>query len=159
MATQVGRGHVVGVTVGTFVFTNPDASSLSGTISYDERSLRVSHNGTITNVKDEDGDTVQLTATDEMLECTFTFIPYGTSIANARASAQAPDLLAAAAITGLPVIAMGSFADCLNTDSGSTQPWIYEGGWELNGTGDGEPWTATCTLRRYPGITSGAAIT
>jgi hypothetical protein len=156
MSTQIGRGHIVGLSGGTITFTNPDTTTLAGTILYDERSLRVSHNGSVTNIKNKSGETVGLIAVDEMLECTFNFIPYGTSVANAKASATAPDLLASAVITGLPVIPMGSFSDALNASSGN--PWIYEGGWEVNGTGDGEPWSASVTLKRYPGITSGTAI-
>ena len=154
MATQIGRGHIVGLAGGTITFS----PTLTGSVTYDERSLRLSHNGSISNIKDKSGDTVGLVATDEMLECAFTFIPYGASTTAAKLSAQAPDLLAGATISGFPPIPMGSFADALNTETDG-QPWIYEGGWEVNGTGDGEPWTASFTMRRYLGITSATVIT
>jgi len=156
MSTQIGRGHIVGL-AGTFTFTSPDGGTLNGTVSYDEKSLRLAHNGTITNIKNKAGETVGLVATDEMLECTFNFIPYGTSVAAATDNSDCPDLLSGCVITGMPVIVMGSFTDALNATSGN--PWIYEGGWEVNGTGDGEPWSASASMKRYPGITSVTAIT
>jgi hypothetical protein len=154
MSTQIGRGYIVGLSGGTLTFS----PTLVGSVTYDERSLRLSHNGSITNVKGKGGDTKGLIAVDEFLECAFNFIPYGTSVAAAKVSAQAPDLLAGCTITGLPVVIMGVFTDALNT-SADGQPWIYEGGWEVNGTGDGEPWSASFTLRRYAGITSATPIT
>ena len=157
MNTQIGRGHIIGLSGGSFTWTNPDASTFVGTVTYDERSLRFAHNATVSNIKDEDGDTCALTAVDEVLECTFNFIPYGTSVAVAKTSAAAPKLLGGATISGLPVVPMGTFADALNTATDG-QPWVYEGGWEVNGSGDGEPWSVSVTLRRYPNITSVSAI-
>lgn len=154
MSTQIGRRHIVGITVGAFT-----VAGLSGTISYDERSLRVVHQGEITKVKNEAGETIGLIATNEGIEATFTMIPYGTNKTNAIASLAAPPLLAGVTITGMDVVPIGSFADGLNvTGGGNAQPWIYEGGWEISGTGDGEPWTITVTLRRYPLVTSATAI-
>ena len=159
MSTQVGRGHILGITVGTIVITDNDGgTTLTGTATYDERSLQVSHNGNISKIKNESGDTCALIATDDVLECRFNFIPYGTTVAAATAAAAGPDLLASAAITGMPIFKMGPFADALNTDSGSTQPWFYEGGWDVNGSADGEPWSISFSLFRYPNITSAAAI-
>lgn len=157
-SVQISRGHLVGVAAGTIVFTNPDGSTLAGTISYNRRSLRVAHNIEVERVSDEDGDVVGLCAGGEFLEGAFTFIPYGTSIANATASHSVPFPLARAAISGFPVFPMGNFADALNTNSGSTQPWIYEGGAEANFDAGVGPSSYSITLRRYPSITSGTAI-
>lgn len=159
MSTLIGRAHQTGILVGATTFAPGDGVTMSGTLSYEHQSLRFAHQGEITEIKNEDGDVCALVATNETLECTFNFIPYGTSVANAIASIQSPRLLTGFDITGFPVFRMGTFADALNTDSGSTQPWIFVGGWEGNGDNSGEPWSISVTLRRFPQITNATALT
>ena len=138
------------------MFTNPGGGALAGTILYNKRSLRVSHNGEVQKVQDEDGDIVGLCAGAEFLEASFTFTPYGTSAANALVSHSIPELLAKATISGADTIPVGGFADSLNDPSGGL--WIYEGGAELNFDAGVNPSSMTITLRRYAGITSNSAI-
>ncbi len=158
--TSLGRGHQIGVDGQTTItFTNPGGSpAISGTISYNKRNIRLVHNGETVRTLDEDGDIVALTFGSEFLEGVFTFIPYGSTYANATASRQLPSLGASAAISGFDIFVMGSFADALNTNGATTQPWIYEGGGEDNQNAGLEPSTLTITLRRYPAITSATVI-
>ena len=160
MSTQIGRAQTTGIKVGAFTLTDAAAGgvTLTGTSTYDHRSLRVVHNATVSNIKNKQGETCALVATDEHLECSFTFIPYGTSLANAEGALDAPSALAGVELSGMDAFAMGPFTDALNTAGDGSQPWIYQGGWEVSGTGDGEPWSISLTLMRYPLITSGAAM-
>lgn len=159
-ATQINRAHLVGVAAGTIVFTNPDASTLAGTISLNKRSLAAAHNFETEKAADEDGDIAGICAGGEFLELRWTFIPYGTSVANATASAAIPKPLASGVISGFPVIPMGSYADGINTatDLSGNSRWIYEGGAELNFEAGIGPASYTMTLRRYPGILSNTAL-
>ena len=156
MSNQIGRAHQIGM--GTFTMTATDNVTMSGTISYQPESLRVVQSGDITEIRNNDGDVVAMTAVNEALEATFQIIPYGTSIANAVVSAQAPRLLTGFHTAGLPDFQMGAFSDALNAAEGEA-PWIYVGGWEVNGANSGDPWSISVNLRRYPNITDATDIT
>ena len=152
VATQVGTAHIHGLTGGTLTITD-----LSGYVSPNMQSLRVTNGAQIDRIKNQSGDTSGLIASDEMVECEFDFIPEDTTstflaIADAKKVAGLPSALAGVGVTGLPIIACGPFSDVMNTDAGNTQPWIYEGGGTLNGPHDGK-WTLTMPLKRYPSIT------
>jgi hypothetical protein len=152
MSVQQGKGHIDGISGGTIVFTKPDGTSLSGYVSPNLQSLRVTHSGKADEIKGQDGEYNSFLIAGEKLECEFNFIAEGTTKANARASAQFPPLGSAGTISGLPVIVIGSIADGLNGT------WYYQGGGTDNGVNDGI-WSGSFTLHRYPGITTTTAIT
>ncbi len=152
MATQLGTGHIHSLNGGTL------GCSLAGYVSPNLQTLRLQHAAESDKIKGQAGNTTGLILQDDMLECTFEVIPEGTTVANAKTSAGLPAAGTTFTITGLPIIAAGGFADALNTGGGNTQPWIYEGGGQIHGDKAGK-WTATLPLKRYPGITSGTAIT
>lgn len=153
MSTQLGTGHIHSLSGGAL-----GCASLSGYVSPNLQSLRLSHAADVEKIKGQTGKTTGIIAEDDTIECTFEFIAEGTTIANAKKAAGIPAAGAAFTITGLPIIAMGGFTDALNTDAGNTQPWIYEGGGTINGIANGK-WTGTLPMKRYLQITSGTAIT
>ena len=132
--------------------------ALSGYVSPNMQTLRLQHAAEVDKIKGQNGYTTGLIFQDDVLECTFEYIPEGTTIANSKLSAGIPAAGAAFTITGLPIVTMGGFADALNTNAGSTQPWIYEGGGQLHGD-KAAKWSATLPMKRYPSITSGTAVT
>lgn len=158
-AIQKGRGHLIGI-AGTVVFTQATGGpAVSGTISYNSRSMRFVVNGELVEVGDEDADIVGLVAGAESLQCDFTFIPYGTgatAAADATRSHWIPGALASAVITGAPVIAMGSFADAINV-SGGVSPWFVVPGSQVPFEAGLNPQGVTITMRRYPGVTTATA--
>jgi hypothetical protein len=151
MAVQQGKGHVFGLGA-TIAFTKPDGTSLSGYVTPDIQTLRVSHQPKVDEIKGQDGEYNAFIVSGEKVECEFTFIPQGTTIANAKLSAQMPPIGSSGAISGLPVIPFGSFADVFNTGV-----WYYQGAGSDSGQNDTN-WTGTFTLVRYPGITTTTAI-
>ena len=153
MSTQLGTGHIHSLTGGAI-----GIASLSGYVSPNMQSLRVSHKADKQAIKGLTGKTTGLIFEDDTIEVEIEFIPEGTTIANAKKAAGIPAAGAAVTMTGLPIIAAGGFTDALNTDAGNTQPWIYEGDGTINAKNDGA-WTATLKLMRYLSITSGTAIT
>lgn len=156
MATMQGRGEVFALGA-TIAFTKPDGTSLSGYVTPNMQSLRVSHGTKVDEIKGQDGEFNAFLVSGERIECEFSFIPQGTTIANAKLSAQMPPAGSSATITGLPILPFGSFTDVLNTNGGNTQPWYYQGGGSDSGVNDSN-WTGTFTLVRYPSITSTTAI-
>lgn len=150
MGTQIGRAKVQGMVGATLAI-----SALAGYISPNLQSLRANHNASTDASPDQAGDTATLYFTDEILECTFDFIPEGTTTAQAKISAGLPPAGSGVVITGLPIIQMGPFADALNVGGGGlgSNPWVYEGGGSLSGEAKGR-WTATLPLKRYPKITT-----
>jgi len=150
MATQIGRGHIYGL-AGVSCITG-----VSGSVSPNLKTLRFSHTAEVDRIRGQDGNTGSLIAFDEVLELEISFIPEGSTIASAKVSAGLPSLLSGVTLSGLPVIAMGSYADALNTASGT--PWIYEGGGSIDAESETK-WAATLPLRRYVGITSAVGIT
>jgi len=153
MSTQLGTGHIHSLSGGAL-----GCASLSGYVSPNLQSLRLSHAADVEEIKGQTGKTTGIIAEDDTLECSFEFIAEGTTIANAKLSAGIPAAGAAFTITGLAIIAMGGFTDALNTNGGNTQPWVYEGGGNLVAVANGKI-TGTIPLKRYLAITSGTAIT
>jgi hypothetical protein len=138
-------------------------TAISAYVSPNLQGLDFSHKGEVSKIADQGGATAVLYVCDEWIELTFDYIPQGATSADAKNAATIPPLLSKAEICGLPVIPIGSFADGLNThtgtatsspfggDAASTQPWVYEG----DGGGSGknkEHWDGKITLRRYTGI-------
>lgn len=152
MPTQLGTGHIHGLSTTTL------SCSLSGYVSPNLASLKVSHTADRIAVKSLLGRTTGLIFEDDQIECTFEVLPEGTTVANAKLSAGIPAAGSAFGITGCHIVACGGFTDAINTGGGNTQPWIYEGGGGINGVSD-EKWTATLPMKRYLYITSGTAIT
>ena len=152
MSAQQGKGQVYSLSGGTIVLKDLAGVAIVGYVSPNLQSLRVTHNGKLDEIKGQDGEYNAFIASGEKVECEFSFIPQGSTIANAKVSAQFPPLGSAGAISGLPVIACGSFSDVFNTGV-----WYYQGGGSDNGVNDSN-WTGTITLVRYPGITTTAAI-
>jgi hypothetical protein len=153
----IGARNLQGLTGGTIVIKGTDGAPIAGYVSPNLQGFDLTHKATVDRVANQSGNTASLIITDEFIQITFDFIPQGTSLANALKSATIPPPGATAAITGLPIIPIGSFADGLNTDGTSTQPWIYETDAGVNGKAK-EKWEGKITLTRYVGITSGTAI-
>jgi hypothetical protein len=157
MATQIAKGHIQGFGSGAIVFTNPDATTISGYVSPNLQTLALKGSADNQKIKSQNsGDTTSIIGMDDMVELTFDFIAEGATLLAAKASASAPQNLAGAAITGLPIISFGRFTDVLNTNGTSTQPWIFEMDAQVNGKL--QAWEGSITLRRYPGITSTTSI-
>ena len=153
LPTQIGAGHIYGLTGGTIVLKGPDGTTISGYVSPNLKTLRSTHVGEKDRIKGQNGEYNSIILKGEMFECEFNFIPEGATIANSKSSATLPPLGSSATLSGLPVIAQGSASDVFNSAT-----WIYEGGGTLNGDSENH-WTATLPLCRYPGITTVTAIT
>lgn len=152
MSLFLNKRNLQGLTGGTITLKQPDGSAYSGYVSPNLQGLEVAHKATSDKVANQSGNTGAIIITDEYLEVTFDFIPEGTSLANALASARIPQPGSTAVIAGLPVIPMGTFTDGLNASS-----WIYEADAGVNGKAK-EHWDGKITLRRYVDITAPAAI-
>jgi hypothetical protein len=156
---MIGKGEVLGLGAGSILFTNPDGTTSSGTVSPKPVSFDATHGGDVMPIKDQNGLTVGYIANDESIEVTFDVVPEGTTFANALTSAGIPKLLAKAVITGLKIVAIGPFSDGLNVGGAGilANPWIYLGGAKLNGSAD-KPWGYSITLKRSPNISANTAI-
>ena len=150
MSTQYGTGHIHSLSGGVLAI-----AALSGYISPNLQGGSLSTTADDDEIKGQTGKVTGLIAENDMLECSFDFIPEGSTVANAKLAAGLPPLNSPVTITGLPVIAAAGYADAYNTAAGG--PWFYKSG-RINHLADGK-WTATMTLKRYPAITSGTAIT
>ena len=123
--------------------------------------FNVTHNADNIRTKDASGDIQSTTGHGEFLECQFDLIPDASSPANSRLASRIPPLMSTVVISGADVIACGPFADSINVAGGSppeTSRWIYEGGGSIRMTQDGIA-AVSLTLRRYPKIVGGTAIT
>lgn len=162
MSTFFNGKMLQSLTGGTIVFTEPPASgsgagsTIAGYVSPNLQNLDLLHKGDVDLVPNQAGQIASLIVTDEWIELVFDYFPQGTDDTNARASATLPKIGSKAAITGLPIVQIGSFADGLNTNGSSTQPWIYLGDGGVGGHAK-EKWDGKITLRRYVNITSAAA--
>lgn len=157
MGNLIGKAELFTLNIlsGTATIAIADGTYLSGYISPNLQSAKVVHSADNKTTKSQAGITTTKYYVDEALEMTWDFVPEGTTIANAIKSAQLPKVGSPVVISGLPVIAMGAFADALNTGSG--QPWIYEGNSGPSAPHD-DKWTQNMILRRYEGITSAVPI-
>lgn len=152
MAVQQGKGQIFGLAGGTIVFTNPAGAAITGYITPDLQTLRVAHGSKVDEIKGQDGEYNAFIVSGERFECEFTYIPQGSTVANAKLSAQLPPIGSSGVISGLPVIIMGSIADVFNTGV-----WYYQGGGSTNQQND-QHWTGSFTLVRYPGIATTTAL-
>lgn len=151
MPTQQGTAHLFGVPA-VMTFFDPDNTAMATVyVTPNIQGIKINHSGEVQKIKSTGGEITGLIGSGDYITCSFDYIFEGTSIANAKASAQIPQLLSTCTVTGLPIIACGPFTDGFNTDVGNTQRWIYEGG----GSGDyknAAAGTGTVTLNRYIGI-------
>lgn len=148
-----------GLVGGTIAFTQPSGTSITGYVSPNLQGLAASHKATVDRIPNQGGRTGALIINDEYIELTFDYFPQGSTDAASRASATLPEPGSKAAVSGLPIIQIGTFVDGLNTNGSSTQPWIYEGeGGDVSGKAK-EKWDGKISLRRYTDIPSGAAYT
>lgn len=116
------------VSIGTFTGGTLGITALTGYVSPRIDALSVNHNNDVVMDTDVSGDIVRLSASGEYLECQMTLIPDGTSQANALKAGGKPVALAGVTITGLPIVAMGSWSNAWNTngsDSPENHQWIY----------------------------------
>lgn len=151
-----GTGAAVGTPV-SFTITTAAGGSIAGYVMPITSGISLQHQSSRDLLLDGDGEVSGSGAWGEYLEATFTLVPSGTTLANARVSATLPTIMSTVAITGADVVAVGSFADAFNTNGSSTQKWIYEGGGSLGFTQSGQA-TMTMPLRRYSAIAGGTAI-
>jgi len=160
MPTQQGTAHLFGVPA-TMTFFDPDNTAMATVyVTPNIQGIKINHSGDVQKIKSTGGEITGLIGSGEFITCSFDYIFEGSTLANAKASAQIPQLLSTCTITGLAIIACGPFVDGFNTDSANTQRWIYEGG----GAGDyknAAAGTGTVTLNRYVNIagTSAAIVT
>lgn len=156
MPNQQGTAHLFGVPA-VMTFFDPDNTAMATVyVTPNIQGIKINHSGEVQKIKSTGGEITGLIGSGDYITCSFDYIFEGTSIANAKASAQIPQLLSTCTVTGLPIIACGPFIDGFNTDAGNTQRWIYEGG----GSGDyknAAAGTGTVTLNRYINITATAA--
>ncbi len=151
MSVQQGKGQVFALGA-TIVFTKPDGSSLTGYVTPNMQSLRVTHGSKVDEIKGQDAEYNAFILSGEKFECEFSFIPQGSTLANAKLSAQMPPIGSSGVISGLPVVICGSSSDVFNGGV-----WYYQGGGSDNGVNDSN-WTGTLPLVKYPGITTTTAI-
>ena len=157
MATHLGKRHIQGLAGILLTLKNPNGTTLSGYVSPNLQSLKLGHKANNKKILNQSGNTGSIIGTDEYAELTFDFVPQGNNDAAARANAGVPQNLGSGTVTGAPIIAFGPFTDVLNTNGVNTQPWIYEAEANLDGKLQ-EEWGGSITLRRYPDITSGTAV-
>jgi hypothetical protein len=123
----------------------------SGTITHDDDSIEV---------KDKDGKVVSHVAVNnDRLTLNITAVLSGNSSANAALSASLPLGNGRATITGCPVIAMGPWADAINTNTASTPNtylWIYAGGGQVSLNNDGTA-SLTASFKRYANVASASS--
>jgi len=163
MATQTGLTHLFGFGTLTFLVKTADASTtVTNYAKPNIQGMGFTHSLDSTIIKSTNGEVTGLILSGEMIECTFDFIPEGTTIAitnaagSANVSAFFPPVGGSVVVTGMPLIVAGSFNDALNTTS--TNTWIYKGGGTIKGE-NASNWTGSIPLVRFPGITSAAAVT
>lgn len=160
-ATQ-GAAPIFGSAGITFTIYDQAGTTLgSGFVMPTVSGFNLTHNGEVARTKNASGDVDAVTGSGEFIECAFTLLPTGTSAANALKSSLLPPLMSTVVISGAKVIRVGPFTDAINVAGGSAPEnsrWIYEGGGSVQFSSEGHA-TLNVTLRRYPGIVGGAAIT
>lgn len=110
---------------------------------------------------DYTGDVAAVHWSGQYLEATMRIKPFGSSLANAILSAKGLDHGYTVETAGFVQIQLGPWTDALNVSSSGGLPhtarWIYFGK-PIDLTG-GQAAEQTITLRRFPKIAGGAAIT
>lgn len=105
-----------------------------------------------------DGEVNSVRTTRFGLECTITFRPEGTTFDNAQLSAAMPAVGYTAAISGMHVIQIGSFADAWNvTQNSSNSMWHVTSVSQLSG-GSQDPATYSVTMRRWAGVLGNTVV-
>lgn len=164
MATTQGGAKItmlaqVAGTKPTFTATNADGTSVSGYITPELASASLRQISDTQRTMNYQGDVVAVHSSGLYYECTFRLIPFGTTGANAKTSAQILSPMATFNIDGLPIVAAAPFTDIFNVTSGGVQAnlWIYEDGATLDLSNNSDA-GMSLTLRRYPSIAGGTAI-
>lgn len=155
--SEIGR-----VTIGAITGMTHDipdgvfAGTMTGWTAPRPDALQVIHQGEVNRHTNAAGDIVRVSHSGEFLEAQITFIPdHETSEASAKQAASLPKKLASVEISGLPIVAMGEFSDCWNTNGNNTQDWVYEEGTLRFEKPD--QWVIDMTIRRYYSITTAIA--
>lgn len=156
MPTQQGTAHLFGVPATMTIYDPDNTAMATAFITPNIKGIKINHAGEVQKIKSTTGEITGVIGSGDYLTCTFDYVFEGTTLANAKASAQIPQLMSTVAITGLPIIAMGPFTDAFNTDAGNTQRWIYEGG-ASGDYKDSAAGTGSITLSRYAGIAATTA--
>jgi hypothetical protein len=157
-APRFGTSSVAATPITFTIYDQAGTTLGSGFVMPSVNGWNLTHNVEVARTKDSNGDITATTGHGEMLECQFDLLPIGSTLADMRKSLTLPPVMATVAITGADIFPAGSFVDAINTNGSSTQRWIYEGGGSVSASNEGHA-RLSVTLRRYPGITGGAAIT
>lgn len=162
MAILLGKAQITTINdAGTASMYLIAATQTAVTSAPNIQSGSMAHDGDVKETKNQSGQVSSLFNSEETITQNFEFIPEAGSTntkANSRVAAGLPAVLTPVALSGFPVISIGSFADVFNATSVASNPWIYEGGGKINLVSDG-PWTMSLELKRRIGITSGTAVT
>lgn len=145
------------------IYRPSDGASLgSGYVMPVVGGFNVTHNAENVRTRDGSGDIQSTTGHGEFIECQFDLIPDASTLADSRKSATIPPLMSTIVVANADVIPCGPFADAINVNPLGSAPetsrWIYEGGGSIRMTQDGIA-AVSLTLRRYPKIVGGTAIT
>ena len=161
MATAYGKVHVVlGETPPTITMyknVTGTATSLGSAYvnpDFDEASISVGFTTKEQAAASGEIDSVRFYG--EYLEATFQIRPKAATIADALKAATIPGAGFHFTVSGMAVIAAGSFSDALNCST-SNGPWFVQPGAALRGPST-DAATISVTARRYPGITSNAIV-
>jgi hypothetical protein len=138
-----------------------------GALAYSVTSNQITHNASKDSVMSNRGDVEGAGYFGETLSATFELIPKTISATPTRAAAAVscilPPLGATLEITGHDVFRVGSWADAINTNTGTapnTHRWIYEGGGSISGSATGD-YKMSLPLIRYrsiSGLVSAVAV-
>ena len=139
----------------------------AGVLAYSITSNQITHNASKDAVMSNRGDVEGAGYYGETLSATFELIPKAPTAVRTRAGAAVscvlPPLGATLEITGADVFRVGSWADAINTDTGTapnTHRWIYEGGGTISGSATGD-YKMSLPLVRYrsiSGLVSAVAV-
>ena len=127
-------------------------------------SVDIAQNATESTTQNYEGNYVAIHWHGAYLEVTVRVVPFGTTAANARLAASLIVRGYTARMTGLPVITAGAFVDALNVTTETpalgtltSHRWIIvSDSVSLRNAGAAGK---SITMRRYPNIPGGAAIT
>lgn len=148
MATSKGLGLVFG-SKGTITLYSAAISPatpvalLSGGISTIE-SYDITHEGDVEQIKNSSGETIAQVVANERLSISVTFIPSGSTAANALLAAGLPAVNGYATIANADTISLGGTANAINGN------WVYSGGGSVKFTQSGKA-MVTVPLVRYLG--------
>lgn len=163
----IGRAHIFGIgtyssgTLTPATLAQATAGNIAGYITPNLQTARVSDTAVGKHdIKNQAGVVSGIIfVLDDIIECTFDFIPESSSgtntVAGALASMQLPSKGSYVTVAGLPVVPIGSFADALNAST--TNPWLYEGGATINLSSESNA-TMTLPLRRLKGIAAATPL-